>query len=729
MAHPLRISDALGILDDSIPSILVKEEKYRPRWLLTEYRSLSWVVTDTGEKPNRKIRFDVLLPNGKRLSDYPKLIESIKRVVYGIRTGPLMSAQSGQVQATAAANLIILASWMTSNKIYRFCDLTRHDAKEYLQLARYGTHTILNTEGVLNRYIEKALQQANFDISDSQEVRREKAKSIFPYYLSNGIPILRRPSVLIEAGLDGIASQGIITRMLDELEALCGFYQDPSTRRRLEMGPSMDEVDEEPVTTEHLRRLLLPFEYLYVHRRYLDDCIPHSLFPGSSPSEEANKLGKTIGRTSTVPLKQAVTLIERSVRWVLDYAPTLLAMKDGLVDIPPPPENAPGSPFPILTGYWRAAHYETSDEALQAEALRQGMTLPLALNFLMTACAVVIAAFSARRAAEIIGLKVGCIEHDDMGKPWLRIFIHKTSQGVTAVPVPEVVENAIAILERLSESARVLNGSPYLFQYLHIDSQECRWLSEAGQPVFPFGSFLRKYGYFIDIPTLPDGTRWTFRPHQLRRFFAILYVWIYDLGDWGALSYHLRHFNPEMTRRYCRDDELGYILSHANREHSAQVLTNAALGRTRVAGIEGERFAEAAKRLYDRMAQRVQVVSERKFAQRIMRLVERTGVSLQALPWGFCARRPTEDASSFTCGGTEVPDFGAATISTCLECSHGFRTTSFIPFLKSTLKLHEGITQAKDSPLILRQSSAALSAEIREYIESVEHDAAEGSLS
>lgn len=727
MAHPLRISDTLRILDNSIPSILALEDGFRPRWLLTEYCSHFWIVTDTGDKPNRTIKFDVRLPNNKSLSDFPNLIESIKRIVYGLRTGPLMSVQSGTVQANAASNLIILASWMTSNKIYRFDELTRQDAQEYLELARFGTHSILNTEGILNLYIENALQQAKFDVSDTPEVRLAKAKIVFPHYTAGGndTPILRRLSVLEDAGIDGAHSQKIITHMLDDLEALCGFYQVPKTQQRMAKGLSLDEIDEEPVTTEHLRRLLLPFNYLYHHRRYLDDGITRTLFPGSSPSEEAKKLGKAIGRTGTVPLKQAVTLIERSIRWVLDYAPTLLAMKDGKTIAPPHPNNGLGSPFPILQGYWRKAHYETQEEAMQAEALRQGMTLPMALNFLMTACAVVIAAFSARRAAEIIGLKAGCIEHDDTGRPWLRVFIHKTTQGLTAIPVPEIVEAAITILEKLSETARLQNGSPYLFQYMLEDARECRWLSEMGQPVFPLSKFLRKYGYFIDVPELPDNTRWTFRPHQFRRLFAILYIWIYDLGDWGALSFHLRHFNPEMTRRYCRDEELGHILSQVNREHTAQILANAALGQTKIAGIEGKHFVDEAKRLYDQMAQQVQVVSERKFVQRVMRLVERTGISLQALPWGYCARRASASAKTFACGGEEKPDFGAATVSTCKDCSNGLRSPSFIPFLRGTLKMHECIAQEETTPLILRQSSATLSNEIREYIQSVEPEAEE----
>jgi len=202
-------------------------------------------------------------------------------------------------------------------------------------------------------------------------------------------------------------------------------------------------------------------------------------------------------------------------------------------------------------------------------------------------------------------------------------------------PIPEVVASAIAVLEQLSERARAHTGTSYIFQFNHPGTDFYQGISQDGVPTFSLGTYLRKFGYFVDVPELDDGTRWTFRPHQFRRFFAILYIWIYELGDWGALSYHLRHFNPEKTRRYASDDELGHIISIADREHTAQVIANAALGKSQVSGFEGNRLKEAAKRLHARMSQRIQVVPERKFNQRILRFVERADVSLHALPWGI----------------------------------------------------------------------------------------------
>lgn len=711
------------MVDHSIPGDLAQEAGFRPRWLLTEYSQNIWVVKDTGSKPNVTIPFDVSLPNGSRLPDYPNLLESIRRVVYGIRTGPLTTVDSGTTQRAVADNLITLASWMVSNGILRFDELNRGDLEEYAELATFGVHSIINAESVLNRHLGQVLPLARFEDSDTLEMRREKAERVFPYAsCGNGRQKkLHREALLDAAGLGATRPTGALTQMLDEFEAACGFYQAPHIRRRMVEAKSLDELDEEPVTTEHLRRLLMPFDYLYRHRRYLSDGVPHNLFLGSTPTRQAYKLGKRIGRTGTVPVKQAAVLIERSVRWVLDYAPALLAMHAGKPDANETQHNEIFSPFPILPGQRTTTYPESADEQYHAEELRQGMTLSMALNFLLTACAVVISAFSARRASEIIGLKAGCIEHDDSGKAWLHVFIHKTNQDDTYIPIPEAVVAAVSVLEKLSDSARKRNGTPYLFQYMLPESENIRGMSADGFPVFALRVFLRKFGYFIDVPALPDGTRWTFAPHQFRRFFAILYIWIYELGDWGAISHQLRHFDPEMTRRYTSGDELGHILAMANRERSAQILANAALGRTQVGGLEGTRYKDAAKRLYDRMVLQLQVVPERKFVQRVQRMVERTGLTLHGFPWGYCAAKPDSEDENCACSGagTHGPNFRDATISTCKDCIHGFRTPSFLPYLNSSLDLHKSIAQSNGTPLILRHASESFITDLQDYIDSL----------
>ena len=139
----------LALHDETIPACLASADGRRPRWLLTPYASDTWRVTDTGHKPSRSLRFDIALPGGRRLGDHPNLLDTVKRIVFGIRHGPLLRVESGSVQAEKASSLLVLARWMVVNRIERFEDLNASDQWEYAQLAAGGIHDILNTEGTL----------------------------------------------------------------------------------------------------------------------------------------------------------------------------------------------------------------------------------------------------------------------------------------------------------------------------------------------------------------------------------------------------------------------------------------------------------------------------------------------------------------------------------------------------------------------------------------------------
>lgn len=728
------------IIDNSIPLSL---GNIKPAWMMCSYSDNHWLVNDVGSRPKKSIQFDVLLPNGKRLTEYPHLVDTIKRIVYGVRTGPLMTVESGYVQAGIASNLIILARWMIANKINSFSEITHADIKEYVNLASSGVHSIVNFEGYLNLHINKLINSVDFKESDSEYIRLEKVISVFPHYFatpSHKTPMLNRLQLIADAGLEGIgvaASNSLGTSILDEIEFKCGFYQSLKITRRRKNPISLDELDESSISTEHLRRLIMPFEYLYRHRRFLDDSIKITPFPMSSASAEAKKYGKAIGRTESVPVKQAATLIEQSIRWVLEYAPIILDLKcrgDALFDNNNKnsiqklnneiasmvwPASAPSCPFPILPGRIDLTSRDF-DDISDVLNLRQGMTLSSAIKFLLTACATVIAAFTARRASEILGLTAGCIEYDESKKPWMKIFIYKTVQGNVVIPVPEVVASAVSVLEKFSQRSRMQTDTQFIFQYNVPGTNVCYGISSEGLPIFDLGGFLSKFGYFVDVPMMEDGTKWLFKPHQFRRFFAILYIWIYELGDWDALSFHLRHFNPEMTKRYVTDSELGQIISLANKEHTAQIIANAALGKSEIAGLGGKRLKEAAMHLYAKMNQRVQVVSERKFVQRISRYVDRAGITLHAMPWGFCAASIDKANSGCECSESKFkPEFTQATISTCKDCVFSIRSGASLPYLNGTIKFHEKITQSQNLPIILRNASKVLTDEVNEYILSI----------
>ena len=177
-----------------------------------------------------------------------------------------------------------------------------------------------------------------------------------------------------------------------------------------------------------------------------------------------------------------------------------------------------------------------------------------------------------------------------------------------------------------------------------------------------------------------------------------------------------------MTRRYVSDADLGAILNQANRERTAEVLSGVALGNRRLAGPAGERLSESMQSLHVRLAQRVQVVPERKLHQRIMRFVERSNLELRAIPWGYCASPDAAGLPAVCAGGTGPATPDAASVATCSDCSRSVRAPEFRPYLAAALARHRAIAESTHAPPLMKRASRALCRELGDYLNSLGPD-------
>ncbi|MCG2592975.1 hypothetical protein LZ009_09300 [Ramlibacter sp. XY19] len=782
---------------DAIPAALTRQKGRKPKWLLSDYGSLIWELFDVGDARTITIHWDAPLGEFGRLGEYRHLLESAKRLVYGIRTGPFATARGALTQYTLAQSLFTLIYWMLSRHIEKFEELEMRHVEEFKAGAVRGAHALLNSRGRLQRLIEQKVARAGFSPEDSQEERLAKSLDCFPWRTANSqVRLNRREFVDQLGGSQHITSE--IADALSKLEVACGFYSDPKQRARAlkdatesiaglsapaandegseadaavtqalaEEDREEDEEEEEEaekveaeagaaaqvgdmprgkgapnqnagkrnglVNPQRVSNLLLPLLLLYTHRRFLDDHICFHPFRHRDLSAEIKSLGLgRVGRTPTVPVKVAITLIERSARWVMDYARPLLALMkwvekhEGvdrrdllkIVRARPPKLEGPASPFPIIHRGRARPEDALADLAEASVAVRSGLSLRTALVFLQTACVVIVAAFTARRASEIRCLKAGCIEKDKSGKYWLRVFIHKTLQDYTYIPVPDLVVKAVRVLERLSKSARAASGTDFLLQVKVPGSGEVRGVNSKGEPITSIRNDLRNFGFFVDVPPLEDGTRWCFAPHQFRRFFAVMYVWAYDYGDIDALSFHLRHWNRKQTRRYCTEKRVGRPVTVANRERAALILSRAALGELKFAG--RPRLLKAAERLCARMARFTHVMTAEKAAPRIGRLLERSGANIEAFLWGYCFSTASGEESGSDCNkDSGTPRTERASPGTCSGCSKILRFTPHQRYLRGCFDSHKKVAESERAPALMRQASRRIVAKL-ELVEDI----------
>lgn len=163
---------------------------------------------------------------------------------------------------------------------------------------------------------------------------------------------------------------------------------------------------------------------------------------------------------------------------------------------------------------------------------------------LVSACLLVIFAFTARRRDEVYGLKSGCT-YQEGGLWYLIVDQEKFNQGERALPTLEVVAKAISILEDLSAEGRDASQFNNLMQVTDANSKHGRAWPD-------FNGFCD----YVGIESKDEeGNPFIFSDHQFRRFLAMAYYYQYRDPNLFTLNWFLGHESIEMTMDYITDSD------------------------------------------------------------------------------------------------------------------------------------------------------------------------------
>lgn len=527
-------------------------ENLAPPWWLEEgelggsyWKLLTADPAKVKPSEDRTIHFDTPVAPGVLMTDWPLRSDllTIKTMLIadlGLG-GDLRSEPAAKHRATTYMHFV---RWRLHNGIYRNADLTPEIVEKLLaDLRKRGVAKLVPFDDQISRYTREVLEGRlpkpvmagrRGDIIDISEVKR-------------------RVGYGHTVHLDGAA----IAQLNDLAKSLgvhCPFRS----------GAKADQKTRSELAYSAFLRSL---SRIWKHRDLLEhDQIGFVPFGGRKPLQVARSLAaRPVGRTKTVESLLVCTLIDHALQWVLEYSDTVLKFKANLefeleslsgsyegtiiaraitlaLKKTQFPDSARNTPWPIGVRYIAGA--QTTIHAPVERVL---------FHLLPAACMIVIAAFSARRANEMVSLqRESCTEEEE--SHYLAAYISKGPNEIDRIPVPSSVFHAVAVLEKLiGEEARFLfdfkgalknkpNGSKSPFH-------ERRSLSLFAELVGPF--------------RLEDGSLWVPKPHQLRRFFAVLYFNRFRYGHLTALSMFLRHESLDVTGRYVREAHGGRFLESA----------------------------------------------------------------------------------------------------------------------------------------------------------------------
>ena len=629
----------------------------------------TWLVRDlAGElSRTRKINLGITLEDGSGLTD------EVNREFFETAVAYLQIVRLYMPQLTAETHrgrvvaMLTFLYWLKQRHVDSLADVTRDHIELYAEGAVFGKEWTVGAPARLIGYMQEEARKG-------RKLPRAKGN----------VHKLDHAEIMTRAG--------IFWPSLGHFRWICKKILKWVEEHQLEVDTEATPEEliathgwkPQPQTVQSIHRALLPIDELWIWKEhFLSPVLSSNPFPKGAMIF-AERKGREPQTRATIPTAIAFPYLRWALKWVLDFGPIILEGRKR------------GTAMEEVLGCLEEAGLGKS----QARRLRAGTNHAIRLVWLLSAaCFVVIAALSARRLGEITNLGAGCTYKDVEDRCWIRIYIEKTLQDYDQVPIPEAVRKAVLCMEQVSENARLQSGNDTIWQYQ----------SRRGKR----SAIIRPQNHLNRLAELMEHEpgnkqRWSFSPHQFRRFFAMVYFWRYENGDVAALSHHLRHFELEMTRRYVTDRDFGRMWSNAEKEWQGDFLRSVIAGTRAVGGVAGQRISTKIEALKKQFRKDVEVVQRERIADRLLRLAKRWGSSCRLHVWGticVCPERGTRKAARHAkCRGAEEvgPIFSQASEETCASCPFAIHTERFVQHVKDAQASRETLTAGLSEGALIR---------------------------
>lgn len=703
------------------------DEYEQPWWISNDIRENSWKIRDI--HPNSKPMtlnweyplFDPITREASLLTDPENVafLECAQRVCILYRESQFSNVSMAKVQVELIKHLMATFAWLRLNFVTRVDQIELIHFKMFLKKAPWGWMHLWESENRLLTYID--------------ELKRAGKK--LPTYFDSTLESYRvnMRETLLQIGIDptmtNSCGQHFSHFFWTEAEKINGHEQlKPNQIERIK-GPMPER---EPRGFSSVNRMISVWQFLYDVGHLMPEHCRSKVNPATefTPGEthRVSKIARqTIkiagiddeeGMTETIPDTQGFHIVDAALRWVLIYSEDLLELRKQAIPLMVRAEKAqkegqnttmlrkrrrrylekmlrqyepqnmdgsdPGVPWPL------------NDSATGRSNTKDGLSLQDATGaYLMVACAIVIAAFSARRKNEVMGIRAGAptdedpapyaIHIDNNGDPWLWCWIEKTLQKWDRVPIPKVVVKAVEVLEALTDQTRTETSSRSLFEVPIITGGKAKW--------FDFLGAINQFSEYVGVPPLEDGSKWIFKPHQFRRFFSLLYMyrWNYAAqGKFEALSWHLRHLDLEMTKRYVEEINESDMLKAHRKNIAVDMMSDVLRGKRHAMGPGGKAMNDQLDAMFKEVIKNTEFIREkerpdiaRKIAERLMAKLD---IDMVPLLHGYCYAFKDAEGQGFrgncvmgdkTATG---PDLSIATAKVCLGCLHLWVEDSFKPY-------------------------------------------------
>ncbi|MGA1810703.1 hypothetical protein VHN57_17930 [Sphingobium sp. WW5] len=528
-----------------------------------------WVVTDAHVTKGRpaEYTFDFsapVMPGKIPLSDYIDDLITSKIIVVETMFGRgILPGRGPKSALNLLTNYAGFVRWRLDEGLVYNQDITPRVLERYFdRYAREGQFGLISLEPRIEQYLRR--------VADGLPI---------PGKVVNGVVTVEMMQVHAELGLaskhlppDASAMlRGGLLSINPNLEFNKKFL------RAGKQVPNRDAEKPTQLTAGSAGQTFKGLEALWTlsQCKAITDPLSFDPFRKSSRTKRAEAVGRPDGQTAIIEPSSWLALLNHAAKWVLDLAGPARTIVDAARSAALSVYRNYGGMTPTQNGM-RSEFKEIVQVAIDKNwpddpALPRVIpywswpsTLPrdgdnrLTLNdlhyYLICACCLLTGGFSARRRGELLALQAGSAERDAEGHWWLSTYILKTLRDYDQIPVPPSLVRAVNILEELSEKARSDADQPWisLIYRPSVFNKDADKDGKRTQPYFHFEPriLIKDFALMCNLDISLSRDDISLANHQIRKSFSVYFYYGDRHSNLDALSRFLRHFDPEMTRRY-----------------------------------------------------------------------------------------------------------------------------------------------------------------------------------
>lgn len=682
-----------------------------------------WIVEDkTGQQI---IRFDVAVAPNVLLTDNQDLCYAVKLSAYLARaishdrkTGGLLSGVS---QYKYVNDIINHVRWLKLQGVNHLSSVNDGVFEFFRGSIGKPLYVRLNIEDRLREKLDEL--QGSPSVLEQYKVFRARVGHV--EFNANKLS----KSLGVSDRLLGCAGSPMLA-MLTNFRQHNGFYIKNSITDRYVR--SSDKEAAETSSQDSIRKELTSISKLYRQCQIFKELfpvsqrIPNDFFQKNNikPHKISKNIGRAGERTRDIPQPIFFELMDRAIRWVVDYADPLLELnsqalaqyEEYVSDVGRggKEENKlhyaskkmrlwlskqlawldghPGSPYPI-SGFTKDTSAKKFESVFPSEQIKNGHALRAqGLTYLEIGERLSVSKATAHKlitkGCAVSGASLNkCLYHLLPTACLLVIycFTARRQCEVESLQAGCCVDTPSGPVIRMY-SAKVYQEHKY-FPVTKLVAKAVRVLealtesvrNDENQSLLTFPTLgggevnywssgkINEFAEYVGVSD-NEGSPWQFSEHQFRRFFAMMFFYKFESGDLATLSWHLRHTDFEMTAKYITDKDFRRAFEEIKAERIVSFAQSVVNERT-------EALCGNIKKELGDFFSSFDAVSERR-AEKMIGKVEEIGYILNFVPDGACfGQTPTLLVRS-KCLMDDAVQKSSACRGSCVGCPNllGFET-------------------------------------------------------